>query len=346
MTAASLAAALPTTQPISLLQQTLIEFGVIIVGSITVSLGALWYFRRVRMERPPIGTFNGRDVVILMVFVSTLPFLYAILPNFFITCLLVVTFTSSLYIGYRQLLGTAGVWLGIGLLIGLNIWTSHNLIGTVPGWQLWWAELSVLVGLGAVAISNLYVQGGMKLRFVAWLALGLGIYDLIFATILPLTDRLVASYLSHPLDPLLGMRFGIDNFGLGLGDVLIFSMFLIASYKAYGPPAARIAFAMIVLVGGVVTSFVPFLLNFLDAQLDLLVPAQSFFGPAAFLCYLWMKRRYGRERTMAEYWASPDSASRPARATHPAPVGTARPEPAGAAHQEPAAEPAPEPASA
>ena len=255
------------------------------------------------------------------------------MPNTLITCLLIVTFTSSLYIGYRQLLGTGGVWLGIGLLIGLNIWTSHNLIGSIVGWQLWWAELSVLVTLGAIAIANLYVQGGMKLRFVAWLALALGVYDLIFATILPLTDRLVAGYLAHPLDPLLGMRFGIDNFGLGLGDVLIFSMFLIASYKAYGRRAARVAFALILGVGGVITSFVPFLFSFVDTQLDLLVPAQSFFGPAAFLCYLWMKRRYGRERTMAEYWASPDSASRPAVA--------AQPEPAA----EPAAEPSSEPVS-
>jgi hypothetical protein len=59
-----------------------------------------------------------------------------------------------------------------------------------------------------------------------------------------------------------------------------------------------------------------------------------------------MKRRYGRERTMAEYWASPDCASRPAGAARREPVGAARPEPVGAAHQEPTAEPAPEPASA
>jgi len=334
MTAAPVAAALRVTEPISLLQQTLTEFGVVIVGSAVVSLCALWYFRRVRMERPPIGTFNGRDVVILLAFVCTLPFLYAVLPNVLITCLLVVTFTSSLYIGYRQLLGTAGVWLGIGLLIGFNIWTSNNLLGMVAGWQLWWGELSALVVLGAVAISNLYVQGGMKLRFVAWLALSLGIYDLIFATILPYTDQLVAGYLAHPLDPLLGMRFGIDNYGLGLGDCLIFALFLIAAYKAYGRRAAKIAFVLIMLVGGVVTSFVPFLFSFIDNQLDLLVPAQSFFGPAAFLCYLWMKRRYGRERTMAEYWASPDSASRDSASRS-----------AVAAHPDPAAEPTAEPAS-
>jgi hypothetical protein len=324
MLAQSLAAALPITQPISLLQQTLTEVGVILVSASLACGGALLYFRRVRIERPPIGTFNGRDVVIVMAFILALPFLYGVLPSGVLTWLLAVTFASALYIGYRQLLGTLGVWLFIGLLIGLSIWTSNNLMGMVAGWQLWWSEDSILVLLGAIAVSNLYVQGGMKLRFVAWFALALGAYDLIFATLLPLTDDVVANYLSHPLYPLAGMRFGIDNYGEGLGDLLTFSLFLIAAYKAYGRRAAWTAYGVILGVGGVITGFLPFLANFIDNQLDLLVPAQTFFGPAAFLCYLWLRHRYGRERTMAEYWASLDSAASPAVAPQP----EAAPEPA------------------
>ena len=282
-----------TTVPISLLQQTITEFGVLAVGVTLVTSGALLYFRRVRMERPPIGTFNGRDIVILLVFISVLPFLYGYLPYWLITCILILTFSSALYIGYNAILGKARTWLGIGLLIGLNYWTSHHLMGSTAGWQLWWTELTILVGLGAIAVSNLYVQGGMKLKYVAWLALGLAVYDIIFATVLPLTDQLVAGYLSHPLDPLLGMRFGIDNYGVGLGDLLVYSLFLVAAYKAYGAKAARIAFGLILVMGAFVTAFIPFLFNFLDTELDLLVPSQALFGPAAFLCYLWMKRRYG-----------------------------------------------------
>jgi hypothetical protein len=306
-----------TTEPISLLQQTLTEFGVIVVGVTLVTSGALLYFRRVRMERPPIGTFNGRDIVILLAFISALPFLYGYLPYWLITCLLIVTFGSALYIGYSPVLGPARTWLGIGLLIGLNYWTSHHLMGSTAGWQLWWTELTILVGLGAIAVSNLYVQGGMKLKYVAWLAFGLAVYDIIFATVLPLTDQLVAGYLAHPLDPLLGMRFGIDNYGVGLGDLLVYSLFLIACYKAYGAKAARIAYGLILVLGATVTAFIPFLLNFLDTQLDLLVPAQAIFGPAALLCYLWMRHRWGPERTMAQYLASADAApaAAPARLT-------------------------------
>jgi hypothetical protein len=309
-----------TTEPISLLHQTLVEFAVILVGVTLVTLGSLAYFRRVRMERPPIGTFNGRDIVVLLVFVSLLPFLYGYLPDWIITCLLILTFASALYIGYHGIIGRGWTWLGIGLLIGLNYWTSHHLMGTTLGWQLWWLELSILVGLGAIAVSNLYVQGGMKLQYVAWLALGLAIYDITFATVLPLTDKLVAGYLAHPLDPLLGMRFGIDNYGVGLGDLLVYSLFLVAAYKAYGVKAARIAFGLIVFMGAFVTAFIPFLFNFLDTELDLLVPSQALFGPAAFLCYLWMRRRYGPERTMAQYLASTDASTAAGRVAEPAPA--------------------------
>jgi hypothetical protein len=310
---------MPTTEPIPIFQQTATEFGVLLVAITLVIFGALFYFRRVRMERPPIGTFNGRDIVVLLVFIITLPFLYGYLPLWLITCILVLTFTSSLYLGYKPVLGTAWTWLGIGLLIGLNIWTSHHLMGTTAGWQLWWGELSLLVGLGAVSVANLYVQGGMKLQYVAWLALALALYDIVFATVLPLTDKLIAGYLAHPLDPLMGMRFGIDNYGVGLGDLLVYSLFMVAAYKAYGVKAARIAFGVIMVFGAFVTAFIPLTLNFLDQELDLLVPSQALFGPAAFLCYLWFKRRYGPERTMAEYLASTDAAERaaaPARLAH------------------------------
>ena len=38
-----------------------------LVSSVLVSACAWYYLRRVRLERPAIGTFNGRDIVILFV---------------------------------------------------------------------------------------------------------------------------------------------------------------------------------------------------------------------------------------------------------------------------------------
>jgi hypothetical protein len=289
-------------------EQTLTELGVIMAGTIVVCAGALIYFRRVRMERPAVGTFNARDVVILLVFIGILPFVYGWLPVPLVTCLLVLTFASALYIGYRPLLGSVGIWVGIGLLFGFNIWSSNHIMGTLPGWQVWFTEQSIVVVLAAIAVCNLYLQGGMKLRHVAGLALGLACYDVIFAAYYPLTGRLIARYLTHPLTPLVGMRFGYVDYAVGLGDLLVYSLFFVASYKAYGARAAGVAAGVIVAMGGCATAFIPFLFNFTNANLDELIPAQSLFGPAAFLTYLWMKRRYGRERTMAEYLTSQDVA--------------------------------------
>ena len=54
---------------------------VAVVGaSLLVSLCALVYFQRVRLERPSIGTFNARDVVVVGFFIVALPLLYLVLP--------------------------------------------------------------------------------------------------------------------------------------------------------------------------------------------------------------------------------------------------------------------------
>jgi hypothetical protein len=295
--------------PIPMWEECLTLFSVSMTGTMVVCAGALAYFRRVRMERPPVGTFNTRDVVTLLVFIGILPFVYGWLPVPVVTVLLCITFASALYIGYSPLLGQVGIWLGIGLLIGFNIWSSDHVMGTIAGWQLWYSEQSIAVILGAIAVCNLYVQGGMRLRHVAWLALGLACYDVVFASYYPLTGRLLARYITHPLIPVVGMRFGEVDYAVGLGDMLVYSLFFVASYKAYGRRAATIAAGVIVVMGGFVTAFLPFVFNLKNANLDTLIPAQSLFGPAAFVTYLWMKRHYGRERTMAEYLASQDSAA-------------------------------------
>jgi len=56
--------------PIPMWEQSLTLFCVILTGTTLVCAGALAYFRRVRMERPPVGTFNTRDVVILLIFIG------------------------------------------------------------------------------------------------------------------------------------------------------------------------------------------------------------------------------------------------------------------------------------
>lgn len=307
---------------------TLYTLSVAMTGSLAVCGGALAYLRRVRLERPAIGTFNRRDIMVVFGFVILLPGLYLSVPEWLILCLLTLTFTGALAIGYRPLLTPTQLWLGIGLLIGANLWIGQNMLGTVRGWQLSWAETDLIVVLAAVAVTNLYVQGGMRLKHVAWFAFTLAVYDGIFLLVVPVTNHLVEGFLGYPLNPSFGMRYGLYNATIGIGDLLVYGLFTIAAFKAYGRAAGRLALGLVVAFGTVVPSFAPLVFELTDARTDLVVPAQVAFGPVAFVAFLWMRHHYGRERTMEEFLASPD-------VVRPASVGVARP--AAMPEREPAA---------
>lgn len=295
-----------------------------LVTNLAIGLGAPYYLRRVKMERPAIGVFNPRDICVLFVLLATLPVFYLHLPRWLLLTFLTITFVSALSIGFRSLMSPSRVWLTVGALIGLNFWMGRNLLGTVLGWQLFWLETSVIVLLAAISVTNLYVQGGMKLKHVALFAAALGVYDVIFTAFWPLTNQLVQSFLGYPLDPSVGFRLGFDNAAVGVGDLLVYGLYVNAAVKAYGAKAMRFALGLVVLFGAVLPSLVPLLIDYVDARTDVLVPAQAWFGPPALLGYLWLRRRYGRERTVKEFWASPDFLGRrqPGAATVPATAPT------------------------
>lgn len=308
----------------------------LVLGTVAVVLVpscALYYLRRVRLERPAIGAFNGRDIAVLFVLLCTIPLFYVQLPRWLLTSFLALTFIASLSIGYKPVLRPAVLWLSIGTLLGLNIWLGNNGLGTVRGWQTYWAENDIIIVLGAVAVANLYVQGGMKLQHVAWFALALAVYDEIFSTLYPLTNALIQDFLGFPLDPSFGMRWSFDNAAIGIGDLLVYALFVLAAFKAYGRQAARITMAVVVVFGAVVPALVPLIINYIDPRTDTLVPAQAWFGPVAFLVYRLLRRRYGRERTTREFLASADVITR-GDAVPTSPAGAPEPDAATAPAQE------------
>ncbi|MDQ3454218.1 MAG: multicopper oxidase domain-containing protein, partial [Actinomycetota bacterium] len=152
-----------------------------------------------------------------------------------------------------------------------------------------------------------HLHGGMRLQHVAWFAFTLAIYDATFITVVPLTNALVQGFLGYPLNPSFGMRIGLYNASIGIGDLLVYGAFTIAAYKAYGRQAAQISLVLVALFGAVAPGGVGLIFESLtDARTDIIVPAQTVFGPVAFVAYLWMRHHYGRERTMGEFLASSD----------------------------------------
>lgn len=288
----------------------LFQLVVTTIGAMMACLGALYYLRRVRLERPAIGRFNGRDVTFLFVFLVVLPGLYLFLPQWALTTVLVLTFASALSIGFRPVLAPTPLWLGIGVLIGANLWMGQRMINDVFNWHFVWAENSLVVLLAAISVANLYVQGGMQLRHMAWFAGGLAIYDTVFTIVWPVSNLLIRAFVNHPLFPAMGMRIGFDEAIVGLGDLLVYAGFTIAAVKAYGRPGLRVALGLVFVFGAVLPTLSGLLISYVDSRLDVVIPAQTFFGPAALLGYLWLRHRYGRERTMKEYLASLDAERR------------------------------------
>jgi len=283
------------------MNQTLFQLCVVVGGAWLTAGAALLYFTHVRLERPAIGHFNGRDVLVVFVFLVTLPALYVILPEAVLTAFLILTFVSALTIGYRPLLSSTPRWLIIGALLGANIAVTRVGLGTVRGWQIYWTLTSIVVLLAVVAVANLYVQGGMQLRHVAWFALALAVYDPLFSIVIPLSIELADRFAGFALDPSIGMRLGALNANIGMGDLLVYSLFTIAAYKAYGPRTLPAVALAITVFGCVIPSIAPELLGSLHrGNIGFVVPAQTFFGPVAFLLYLWWRRR-GVEAPMSEW---------------------------------------------
>jgi hypothetical protein len=267
------------------------QASVVCAGAVLAMLAAITFFRRVPLERPAIGTFNGRDIVVLFVFIVTLPVLYLTVPHAVLAGFLCLTFISALYIGYRPVVPPAWLWLAIAALLGADFAVAGVMHESVGLWQVYWILNSGIVMLTAAAVSNLYIQGGMRLRHVAWFALGLAVYDPLFSFVFPITDQLANRFAGFALDPSMGFRIGPHIQNIGVGDLLVFTLFVLAAYRGYGRRAAWIAAVAVVVAGGIVPIVLPSLVSGLNTEGGFVIPVQTFFGPVAFGLYLWFARR-------------------------------------------------------
>jgi hypothetical protein len=189
-------------------------------------------------------------------------------------------------------------------LLGANLAVTDALVVNGQGLQLYWPLTSAAVLLAAVGVSNLYVQGGLRLRHIAWLALFLAGYDAFFSLVIPLTPRLADAFEGRPLDPSIGFVLGRLNPNIGLGDLLVYCVFVTAAYRGFGRRGATASLATVALFGALVPAAVPLLLTqLIRTGTGIVVPAQAFFGPAALATYRWLCHA-GGERTIADWLAA------------------------------------------
>lgn len=274
-----------------------------VVGSLTGALCALAYFVHVRLERPPIGAFNGRDLTVLACFILALPPLYLAVPVGVLTGFLAVTFMAALTIALRPLVSTRVLWVAVPALLVANILETRSMNDFAGGVQIYWLLTTLIVGTAAVGIGNLYVQGGLQLRHIAWFTLFLGAVDIFFTNVVALTPLLAISLQGRPLDPSIGFAASGFNANVGLGDMLVFCMYTTAAYKGFGRRGALLSLVVIVVFGATGPSVIPLLApGLFGTTAAAFVPVMTVFGPAAFASWLWLSRTR-RERSGAQWIA-------------------------------------------
>ena len=293
-----------------MLGRTVFQSIVVTSGALLAVLGALWYFRRVRVERPAIGVFNSRDLVVLGSFVVLVPFLYLALPGPVLTATMLLAFGSAIATALRPLLPARPCRVVTLGLLGAQLMVTSLLADRAGGPQAAWLLNTAMVLMAAIGVSNLYVQGGLDLRQITFFALFMGVYDSVFAWVFPITPRLLGVLADEPITAFLSFGVGRLRAGIGLGDLLIYSLFVTAAYKGFGRRGAVVSIGTVVLFGAVAPSLVAGIWVLLGKPAPNIIPAQVIFAPAAFAVAMLL-RRSTRERTTSE-WAQ---ATRPARPT-------------------------------
>jgi len=274
--------------------EALVPAPLVLFGAVIVTLSMAWlYFRRYAIARPPLGVLNRTDVLILLVLTVAFTFLDVILPSWLTVALIGLGALSVLSVTLEPVIRSAlprwGIVLGTLVLeVGGRVWLAPNPLAR-------YALNDIVVALTAVGAANLWVQSGLKASDAALFGAGLAVYDAI-TTHLPATAGLYLRLVGEPFAPMLVWATHGDGWlGLGLGDLLVATLFVLVLRKAYGRLAAGVAVGVNLLAlgvllapSGIVDPHAPF-------------PVMVVLGPLMILQYGCWRWRRGKERTMGAY---------------------------------------------
>jgi len=136
----------------------------------------------------------------------------------------------------------------------------------------------------------------MRARDAAILGGALTVYDLIATSYLPLMGELFERVADLPFAPIVGWTAGPDggSVGIGLGDLLVATVFPLVMRKAYGRAAGLTGLIVCCALLAIV-----FAIGALGAVA--IFPVMALLGPAIVIQYAWWARRRGAERTTRQY---------------------------------------------
>ncbi|MEU4407511.1 hypothetical protein AB0F88_23550 [Streptosporangium sp. NPDC023963] len=284
---------------------------IVLIPAAAILLGVL-YFLRVRMERPPVGVYTLGDVMIMMTAVLVIPVVYLALPSSAVATVLGLMTVFAIQITLAPLLPGR-----VALLVAFGA-AALDLVLFLSGSSAATAWNNVLLLILVIGVCNLYVQSGIKARDVAVFALLLAGYDLVATTMLPTMGDFLRKVIDLPFAPVFAWWGGPQPMVIGLGDVLMFVLWTLVAFKAFGREAGWTATGVSLALAA--TLVLAMRTGLLTEPFPLMVPA----GPLMALQYLFWRRVRGPERTTAAYQASRKAAASPVLQS-PAGAAEARP---------------------
>lgn len=262
---------------------------------VLTAAAAIGYFHRVRIERPPIGVFNLRDVCFTFAVLVAIPPLYLHLPRAVLATVLTV-FGFGLV--YQTLAAATRRVLALGVTLALCAAEVALVAAGSANTAAFVAINDLVLLLVVVGVCNTWAQSGIRARDVAVFAFVVAVYDLIATGLLPTTATLSRRLADLPFTPTMGWGFGHGAAFSGLGDLLFIVLWPLVAEKAYSTAAGRAALA--VTFGCVATITTLVATDVLSGP----VPAMVLLGPAIVAHWYWLRRRHPRERTAGAYEAS------------------------------------------
>lgn len=270
---------------------TLATLIVFVHAAAAVSAGWL-YFRRYAIQRPPIGVFNLWDMAFMLTGIVLIPYLYLLLPAWLAAGVLGLGALGILYFMLEPVLKVRWlIWMVVIIFFTTNIGAAIWLGGQSA---VYFATNNLVQILVVVGVTNTWAQSGMKARDAAILGAALVGYDYLFTSVLPLMTDLIGHLAGLPFAPMVIWSFFVGGelrwLGIGLGDLLLATVFPLVMRKAYGRPAGLAA--LLISLGGLVAVLSLPVLGFVYSAF----PVMVVLGPLIVLQYLYWRHRCGPER--------------------------------------------------
>ena len=280
---------------------------VVLGGTLLAVLGGRQYLRRVRIDRPPIGVFNVRDLTFMFVMLVLLPPLYLHLPRWLVAAFLVVVSAGVLHLTLAPLVGRPPlirrpplVRRALPALAAVGLASAEVALVLTGHAQstAFTAVNDVALLVIVVGVTNIWTQSGIRAGAVAAFGAVVAGYDLLATWFLPLMTDFFTHLQALPFAPAMGWGSGPGSAFVGLGDLLFIVLWPLVAEKAYSAAAGRVA--ALLTTGCVALVFLAFRLDLVNRA----VPAMALIGPVIVAHQWWLRRRHGAERTTGEYEAA------------------------------------------